>query len=1131
MATEAIKIGGRLRKKVSNPVGGALLGALLAFIVLFLTGWWVSQWYAARLTAELRGQITEQTSLRTQALSAALYRRFTLVEGLRAFVETELNSPDFEEKFRIYSTGIYASTPDIRNIAIGPQGRMQYVYPLEGNQAVIGYNPLNDPRPEVRADAERAIATRAVVLSGPHALVQGGQGLIIRQAVFQGESFWGFANVVIDLQPILERGGLDDSSPEMELALRDTSGRVIYGPAEVFTSSPVLQRVVLEDGGWELASLPKGGWQAAVGNQLRIFQIGGLLIIVLFSSLVYLSINRQSRLSLSVRERTQEITQVNEQLVADILERKRIEERLASLLDVAPDAIVALDENQKVVVFNKAAEAMFGYSAAEALGQPVSLLLPARFHASHSGHIDNFLSQPEVTRRMDERLPIWGRRKDGSEFPAEASLSKLKVNDSTTLTAIVRDISQRKQMEAELREREEQYRSIFESVSDALFITDLDTGELIDFNPAASRMHGYTDEEFRQLEVGAFVHPDSGHMFEEYMQTVRAGGVFRSRALDMRKDGSAFPIEVLGTAFVYRGKPHALGVVRDITEEMEALQLLEKRVLQRTKELQTLLDISRNVASTLDLKALLSLVLEQIKTVVNYSDLTAWMLNKDGEFFAIAAQGLVSVGNVRRWKQPVSHQEVVNMAELQAPVIIPDVQADTPQAQVWREAAEEILGEVPKVAGSWMGIPLIVKNRVIGVLTFNHRQRNYYTPHHAQLAFALASHAAVAIENARLFQTVQRGADRFRAINEMGQRIASILDIDELLSQTAHLIRDTFDFYHVHIGLIDGERVVLLPSAGVWEGEPDCSYCASLRLWIGQESICSRVASTGEPLVVADISQEPHYLHPKEATGSGAVIPLKVKGQVIGLLDVESRQVNAFDESDVVVLQSLANQVAVAIENARLYEQAQHVAALQERQKLARELHDSVSQALYGLALGVSTARALLDKDPARAVEPLEYCMSLAEAGLTEMRALIFELRPESLENEGLVAALTKQAAAIQARHNLRVSTGFCPEPAIPLPAKEALYRIVQEAMNNTVKHARASELQLTMQCDDRVLSLEVQDNGAGFDPHGDFPGHLGLKSMHERAERVGGGFEVESAPGRGTRIRAWVPLAEDQSF
>jgi len=209
-----------------------------------------------------------------------------------------------------------------------------------------------------------------------------------------------------------------------------------------------------------------------------------------------------------------------------------------------------------------------------------------------------------------------------------------------------------------------------------------------------------------------------------------------------------------------------------------------------------------------------------------------------------------------------------------------------------------------------------------------------------------------------------------------------------------------------------------------------------------------------------------------------------------------------------------------------LYEQAQELAALQERQRLAHELHDSVSQALYGISLGAHTAQEALEgSDPEQAVASIEYVIALAEAGLAEMRALIFELRPESLEREGLVAALMKQVAALRARYKLTVEADLADEPDLSLEMKHACYRIAQEALHNIVKHARASTVVLRLARQEREVTIEVHDNGRGFDPTGPFPGHFGLSSMRERVTKMGGTLTIESVPGQGTCIRVRVPL------
>jgi signal transduction histidine kinase len=215
----------------------------------------------------------------------------------------------------------------------------------------------------------------------------------------------------------------------------------------------------------------------------------------------------------------------------------------------------------------------------------------------------------------------------------------------------------------------------------------------------------------------------------------------------------------------------------------------------------------------------------------------------------------------------------------------------------------------------------------------------------------------------------------------------------------------------------------------------------------------------------------------------------------------------------------------------RLYEQAQELASLQERQRLAQELHDSVSQILYGISLGAHTTQEALESDPEAARDSLEYVISLTEAGLAEMRALIFELRPESLEKEGLMAALSKQVAVLQAHHRLDVTMNLDEEPDLPLELKQTIYRIAQEALHNIVKHARASSVVLRLEQQNGEVRFQVQDNGRGFDPARPFPGHLGIRSMQERATKVGGLLTITSVPEQGANINVCIPLSPRGAF
>jgi len=212
-----------------------------------------------------------------------------------------------------------------------------------------------------------------------------------------------------------------------------------------------------------------------------------------------------------------------------------------------------------------------------------------------------------------------------------------------------------------------------------------------------------------------------------------------------------------------------------------------------------------------------------------------------------------------------------------------------------------------------------------------------------------------------------------------------------------------------------------------------------------------------------------------------------------------------------------ANQLAIALQGAELR-------AVQERQRLARDLHDSVSQALYAIVLDIATAQRIGSADPIRLEAILRDAQALAEAGLAEMRALIFELRPEFLNQEGLVAALQRQVAAVRARHQISITVDAAEEPDALPAIKEALYRVAQEALNNIAKHAGAQAVVITLEASAGELVLRVRDDGRGFDAGKSFPGHLGLLSMRERAASVGGVIAISSAPGKGTEITIRVP-------
>jgi PAS domain S-box-containing protein len=368
---------------------------------------------------------------------------------------------------------------------------------------------------------------------------------------------------------------------------------------------------------------------------------------------------------------------------------------------------------------------------------------------------------------------------------------------------------------------------------------------------------------------------------------------------------------------------------------------------------------------------------------------------------------------------------------------------------------------------------------------------------------------------------------------EVSHSLASTLELQSLIGLILDRLKLVVDYSAAAIFILESaERLRLLKYQGPIPQERIDPHAP-----LDEAGHSREIIRTKQPLIIRDIRADTPMARAFRRTITldvGAVpdyvsswmgVPLIHRNNVLGILAVHHSELGFYTPHHAELALAFANNAAVAIENARLFKQAQELAALIERQRLARELHDSVSQSLYGIALGARTARKLLDIDPARIAEPLDYVSSLAEAGMAEMRALIFELRPESLELEGLVAALSKQAAALRARYGLQVRAELCDEPQLAFEIKETLYRIGQEALHNIVKHARARQVELRLSQADDAITLDVRDDGVGFEPGGSFPGHLGLRSMHERIARLHGSIRVNSAPGLGTHIAARIPL------
>ena len=746
------------------------------------------------------------------------------------------------------------------------------------------------------------------------------------------------------------------------------------------------------------------------------------------------------------------------------------EERYRAVIEQATDGIFLLDaETKRVVESNPACQKMFGYSAQELRGAEIYDLV-----AHPRGDVD-----ATIGRTLKERRRLVGgrkyRRKDGSLLDVEVGVSVISLRGRDVICTIVRDVTDRKRAEEALARSENRLRTIIETEPECVKVLGED-GALLEMNPAGlSMIEADSLEQVRGNSVYRYIAPGHRAGFVELTERVLRGG---SGTLEFELIGlkgtrrwletHAVPLRDTGG-----GAPGLLAITRDVTERKrgeEALrqsELLYRTVIEQATENIFLVDVAtrRIVESNQAFRRALGYTVEELHAMTLYEVVAHDRASVDENIRRVTELRNPSVGE-RRYRR--KDGSLLDM-EVSASLILRDgretmcaVAHDVTERAKMQRLLEERVATLSRISAELtLDLP--------GESTLN-----------AVAESAVAASTAVA---------------------------CGVVLVGE-----------------------EATAVDLFGSHGLPEG-----YTAGLQMAYrtGVSSPSLKAFRTRRPVLVRDFRRamlaDPLYapVHRFVREASWDVVyslPLVSRGRALGAIFFCFLPDGEPGEDERVFLRAVADGAAVAVENARLFADAREKAALEERQRLARELHDSVSQALYGIALGSKTARELVDGDPARAAEPLDYVLSLAEAGLAEMRALIFELRPESLEQEGLVAALEKQAAALYARHNIEVDAGLCDEPEASLQAKEALYRIAQEALHNTVKHSRAKKVGMGLSWDDGRVTVEISDDGMGFDATDDFPGHLGLRSMLERTARLGGAFEVRSTPGSGTTVRASVP-------
>ncbi len=438
---------------------------------------------------------------------------------------------------------------------------------------------------------------------------------------------------------------------------------------------------------------------------------------------------------------------------------------------------------------------------------------------------------------------------------------------------------------------------------------------------------------------------------------------------------------------------------------------------------------------------------------------------------------------------------------------------------------------------SSMVIPLRVKGQIVGTWNIGSRQMRAYGPEEMVIAQSMADQLAIAIENARLYEQVQhQSAELEQRVADRTQELSTLYEVTAIASESLDLqMTLVLSLAHVlaalqcqagAVQLVDEtkRKLHLIAHQGL---PPD--LVAQLDTLAIDGNLGGWVLEHAETLTVPNLTVDPSTRQIAGQIGFETYLgtPMWVGGQIVGVLNVFDKTQRQFSIEDLGLLTSIAGHMGVAAENTRLHQQAEQVAVLEERERLARELHDAVTQSLYSLTLFAEAAQEQAQNDePERVKLHLSDISAIAAKALKEMRLLIYQLRPLDLAEEGLIEALRSRLKAVEKRVGVEGRVLVDTLLELPPRVEESLYRIAQEALNNTLKHAEATSVTVHIYLEADQAIMEITDNGRGFDLElAGSQGGMGLLNMQKRADKLGGTLTILTAPGQGTTVQVKMRL------
>ncbi len=662
------------------------------------------------------------------------------------------------------------------------------------------------------------------------------------------------------------------------------------------------------------------------------------------------------------------------------------------------------------------------------------------------------------------------------------------IENARLYESIRRKLSERRQTQTELRASEERFHQVISSISDHIYMTEL-TAEGQHLNHYISLnvedLTGYPKEKF--LTNWGFwssiIHTDDSAIAARQLNRLTMGQNTETEYRLIQANGQVIWVRDSSRVEISNGSKFIYGVVSNITERKEAVAQMRLQAVA--------LGAAANTIIITDRAGVINWVNPAFTHLTGYT----------------AAE---VIGNTPKLLNSGNHQQTF-FRQLWDTILA---------GQVW-------YGEI---TNRRKDNSLYTEDMTITPVQNESREITHFIAIKHDITERKQAEEEIRKLNQNLEQRVIDRTRELSALYEVTSVASESLDLETTLEQSLDRVLEAMRTNMGVIHLLDevygtsGEKSLRVAaqqglSINIMTQSETTSANSDLASWIIEHS---------EPLIVPDVITDPRALQltniDPDTTYVG--VPMRARGRVLGTLGVlKKNELSQFSVDEITLLTSIADHVGVVVESTRLRQRVEQAAILEERGRLARELHDSVTQSLYGLTLFAKTGWALTKtRDLAGVKHNLERISETAQQALKEMRLLVYELHPLDLKQEGLAAALRRRLNAVEGRAHIKARMQAEELGKLPILVEQGLYRIAQEALNNALKHAAATSVTIYLHLKEGKVELDVVDDGIGFNPQAvQNKGGIGLISMQERAVKLGGSLTILSVPGQGTRIKASV--------